>query len=465
MHGFYIVMGGFVLDVSKDKQQRLWPRQIDRLTLGSRAVLACLISQDKGLRDVLPYLSEDEIWDRSKANGLAKTIVCIQALWFCTQCIVRLAQGIPISLLELNTFAHALCALLVYILWWDKPLDIQEPTPVDINSSDATRYICAFGWSGPQGPVPHLQRAYPSEGSSWRRLLFLKARAFAGLMKNHLGDGAVIDTQPDQGTGPKPRVCAVVHQLERPSFLQRQPTQFVGMTSEERKSRVWVSTDPPVFSLEACQQLPSTSVFVSKSLALLEVDEILLSRLRLVEELRTLDNYPAYEAAFAKILDSVDPDHSMLKKRELNFTDSLMRQTSDVSPVSRNITATLGILLSGVLYGGLHMAAWNSTTFNSPAEQTIWRVSCCIVAVGGLLMASGIMALDIVNESLRTNHRAKVIKFLVALCAPIYIAFTLLYLASRVFLVFEVFRNLAYLDPRVYQTPDVGLHRQLPSSC
>jgi hypothetical protein len=29
--------------------------------------------------------------------------------------------------LELNTFTHASCALLVYLLWWDKPWDIEEP--------------------------------------------------------------------------------------------------------------------------------------------------------------------------------------------------------------------------------------------------------------------------------------------------------------------------------------------------
>ena len=33
---------------------------------------------------------------------------------------------------------------------------------------------------------------------------------------------------------------------------------------------------------------------------------------------------------------------------------------------------------------------------------------------------------------------------------------TLFYLVCRVYLVVEVFRNLAYLDPEVYQTPDVS---------
>ena len=37
----------------------------------------------------LPDLSKEEIKSKSKANGLAKALVCIQALWFITQCITR----------------------------------------------------------------------------------------------------------------------------------------------------------------------------------------------------------------------------------------------------------------------------------------------------------------------------------------------------------------------------------------
>ena len=39
--------------------------------------------------EVLPDLSEEEIQSKSKANGLAKSVVCIQAIWFIAQCITR----------------------------------------------------------------------------------------------------------------------------------------------------------------------------------------------------------------------------------------------------------------------------------------------------------------------------------------------------------------------------------------
>ncbi|KAL8980024.1 MAG: hypothetical protein Q9205_004780 [Flavoplaca limonia] len=122
---------------------------MDKFTPNVLAVLQCLSSHDKDLREVIPFVSEEEIWDKSKANALAKTTVCIQATWFCAQCIARIAQQMPTSLLELHTVAHAVCALLVYILWWSKPLDVQEPTVIDVGQSDTARNVCALAWSGP----------------------------------------------------------------------------------------------------------------------------------------------------------------------------------------------------------------------------------------------------------------------------------------------------------------------------
>lgn len=44
--------------------------------------------------------------DKSKADSLARTIVCIQTVWFCLQCVPCLAQGLVVNLLRLDVFAH-----------------------------------------------------------------------------------------------------------------------------------------------------------------------------------------------------------------------------------------------------------------------------------------------------------------------------------------------------------------------
>jgi hypothetical protein len=85
----------------------------------------------------LPVLRHAQIVDKSKASGLAKTITCVQAFWFCASCIARLHDNKAISLLELNTFGHCICAFIIYIFWWHKPYDVTSHTVVD---HDICRY-------------------------------------------------------------------------------------------------------------------------------------------------------------------------------------------------------------------------------------------------------------------------------------------------------------------------------------
>jgi hypothetical protein len=51
---------------------------------------------------------------------------------------------LPISLLELNTFGHALCTLLIYCMWWNKPLDIEEPELIPVQGGDMERLVAAM---------------------------------------------------------------------------------------------------------------------------------------------------------------------------------------------------------------------------------------------------------------------------------------------------------------------------------
>jgi len=43
-------------------------------------------------------------------------------------CIARKASGKPISLIELNVIVHVVVAVVVYSLWWHKPLAVVNPT-------------------------------------------------------------------------------------------------------------------------------------------------------------------------------------------------------------------------------------------------------------------------------------------------------------------------------------------------
>ncbi|XMA14123.1 hypothetical protein WAI453_006914 [Rhynchosporium graminicola] len=77
--------------------------------------------------EIFDIITDDNVNDNSKTGYFGKSLVCLQVLSFIAQCISRLIRRLPISLLELNTLGHCICALLVYCFWWNKPLDVEKP--------------------------------------------------------------------------------------------------------------------------------------------------------------------------------------------------------------------------------------------------------------------------------------------------------------------------------------------------
>ncbi|KAI0758914.1 hypothetical protein C8Q74DRAFT_272047 [Fomes fomentarius] len=127
-HSFYAIMGGFVLqEPHPDPKHRYLPCW-QRNGVLTAAGIRFLLEHDP---DLIPDLSLSEIKDRSKEGGMEKAILVWQVIWFILDCLNRLAQGLPLSLLEVSTIAHALCALLTCAMWWKKPKDVSEPTVIE----------------------------------------------------------------------------------------------------------------------------------------------------------------------------------------------------------------------------------------------------------------------------------------------------------------------------------------------
>lgn len=139
VHCHYAVMGGFAFDTS-NLEQKIFADHRTRLTLSCNGLLE-LARQEV---DLPPDISEEFIRDKSKANGVAKALVCLQALWFCVETLGRLGQRLPISMLELNTFAHALCCVLLYFIWWDKPFNIDQPTLIPVVTYRTQKFCAAM---------------------------------------------------------------------------------------------------------------------------------------------------------------------------------------------------------------------------------------------------------------------------------------------------------------------------------
>jgi hypothetical protein len=74
--------------------------------------------------------SEEEIQDRSKSDWLIKTLVVLQTIWFVVQYVARGVAHLPITKLEVVTLAYMVVNIGIYIAWWDKPRNVNQPIRV-----------------------------------------------------------------------------------------------------------------------------------------------------------------------------------------------------------------------------------------------------------------------------------------------------------------------------------------------
>lgn len=130
VYSHYVTMGGFAVDV-EDIHNKL-----DVVTLSPDCVLYL------ARYGYFCKVQESDIEDKSKADTFAKAIVCIQVLWIVGQAIERKATGYPLTLLEIHTIVHAACALVMYGLWIQKPLNIGAPTIIELGEN---KDLIAFG--------------------------------------------------------------------------------------------------------------------------------------------------------------------------------------------------------------------------------------------------------------------------------------------------------------------------------
>ncbi|EHK17582.1 uncharacterized protein TRIVIDRAFT_14128, partial [Trichoderma virens Gv29-8] len=69
----------------------------------------------------LPYIKEAEIKDRSKGDVLVKIIALGQIVWSIFQIVVRAVRRLPVSPLDVAVAAYAVCAVIIYFIYWGKP--------------------------------------------------------------------------------------------------------------------------------------------------------------------------------------------------------------------------------------------------------------------------------------------------------------------------------------------------------
>ncbi|KAL8876517.1 MAG: hypothetical protein Q9198_005306 [Flavoplaca austrocitrina] len=478
-------MGGYAFSI-ESADGAILPSPHTRAALTPAGIMFCLRHEP----NILPYVSPEQIKDKSKADGLKKTLVCAQATWFCVQCIARLAKSLPLSLLELNTVAHALCTLVIYLLWWHKPLDVEEPTLIiDPKLAPMLAYmwmtsrIAAAEYVGYDigGRLrDEFDCIWPFENPVVGDLIF-KART------SNVSDPttfAPIELPPKaDSVPPNPS-----HQVSRPSSELFKPRNTAGLIHRGASLPTYGRYD---YNFRRRQH----------SLPL----RLICLRIHLTNQLLSPFNLPKYHRPprqppnlFTRktAIDHLTPStalrwklaHTAIYKYNLE-SDLRLRHATPVNGThlssrlalrSREITFRIdnlplatSVSISGLLYGGLHLVAWNAD-FASHAELLLWRISAVFVACNGIVM--GIVGLLLSSEKARRvsqepslgmpnpsarprKSKGKVVynKILTAASFSSTLFLPLLwfsYVLARVYLVIEAFRNLAYLPAGAFETPE-----------
>jgi hypothetical protein len=142
----------------------------------SQPALIHLLTEDivllrsKGLLPKLPYITVEEINDKSKSDSLVRAITVVQITWIVIQIIVRAFRSLAISQLEVAVVAFATCAVIIYGLNWEKPKGVQVPIT-----------IISYPGPFPNDTMEIIKRDRKGGDSNFARAMFFAEQIFAGL--------------------------------------------------------------------------------------------------------------------------------------------------------------------------------------------------------------------------------------------------------------------------------------------
>ncbi|KAM7203206.1 hypothetical protein V8F20_004148 [Naviculisporaceae sp. PSN 640] len=453
---FYAVMGGFAADspwVDFRSRSQNEPNQTndsdDRLENGLSVKNRVAITAE-GVRLLsflgrLPHIQESHIEDKSKADWMAKSLICIQVGWMVVQVLARAIKQMPISLLEINTCGHVACAMAIYLLWWSKPLEIQEPTLLnDDEDQDALALMFMCSSIGAVNGITDIRcfiHVATEDDERYWRLPSYKPVDSADTIR------PIADDMPEEGSITTYLSIGSPGSIRPSIFLGFQKIwlgekEFVGLEKKEydraRKKRdkknsftykfnfknppiskdcqVYYSppyTDKPMPSLRHsyyCRRYlqeqdlktsdsstpkpPSTSSYIPVPV------DLLASASRAVDVLRSEcspDSRPLYKDYYFTYVrpslgDFVGETEYIVRDRIPNFPSLHNLSLGQVNIHRDRLRSVLA--LTAAAYGALHCAGWTNLDPESPkskffptnAEMTLWMVSSLTIAVSGAIL-------------------------------------------------------------------------------
>ena len=385
--GFYAAMGGYVVSVEEQDQWILNDGMT--VTLEGILILARL--------DMLPDIDRSTVTARSKADGLAKTLVVIQASWMIIQIIARRASGLPVTLLELNTLAHVICAMAMYGLWWKKPQDVKEPVEIKLNTEFGA-FLSSVRLRR-QFEIMEEEQEVPDE----------RSKVWMSLVPNtsqHSVRGIIDDSRHYQSL-PNANHYKILEQYCQPDgrvlLFPLQSINGIPLRLQQGRDPIHL-TDKDIKRLEILGKL-------------LKPPHVQLSK------------------SFGRV-----DGRRYLKERASNHCSPGDLKRSK----SHEMFAIMAVL--GLCYGGVHATSWNGV-FPTVIEQTMWRIATCLVAGIGFVLWMLQTMLDLYEKAIGPVP---------ARFVPVVLVFDgiilFLFGSSRLYLVGEAFMSIRSLPLGAYST-------------
>lgn len=429
---------------------------------------------------MIPDISSGHIKDKGKANGLAKFLVCAQAVWYGIQVITRLGQGLAIMLLELNVFAHILYALLTYIFWWNKPLDIEEPTLIYADASKAGSISAAF-WSRARMGLCTPLMVRRGDQTSTKAMRDLRGRVIevnqvkfstqgAEYLRNSPDNGASVASQPGrryvskQGYDSETTVLRL--NIGRPLIENRYVLEeffkefFEDLFKYISKGRSKVRFKDRVF-IELNNALVKTELERSSICHNTEVFGPGVRFYVAFEDHHLQRHLCAYSHPAG--LQILDLDSQELKVHQMR---SHVPKWTGLGLDAEMVAQSGLFTVANMLYGACHLTAWNGP-FRTMTEDILWKVSAVGVAFGALF----IMVVSTLGhaESLVKKFRQKEPATSKSLISSIFYSFVwflsilnilayYLMVFSRYYLVVESFISLAFVPDAVFTVPQWSVY-------
>ncbi|KAF2107619.1 hypothetical protein BDV96DRAFT_653694 [Lophiotrema nucula] len=417
----------------------------------------------------LPQVKERHIRDKSKADGLAKSIVCLQAGWMILQTIARLAQHLPVTLLEINTIGHVLCALVLYLLWWSKPLEVKDPitlpreewmdsylalmwmcSPISSCDGDGISEIRCMVYTTP------LERRNLSASAPTITISEEHSEADNALRphETHFSIGSRAARDPMKFIGPLGDF-RVGSQIRSPS-----PTPFDHHVSYKIQDKT-VQTAPEhevFFQLQELHHgLQHTRQYCRRALRDCRNHEPLshfaIQRWRLacaaIDDLwHQCEERPGYSDFYftTSSLGTFVGETSYIERRMPNFLG--LSYLGGVNVHKDRLKSVLAFVAAA--YGALHIAAWNEY-YPTKVERLLWIVSSMAIGSSGIalwcffLAKQSIESFDIFGTLWSRSKAFSIIGRFV---------FLPLFVLARIYLVVEAFVSLRKAPIAVYQTPE-----------